>query len=158
MCTHVYVGQSVLDCERAHGTCGVLGWRWCASMVRKWAAECAKTGGDVRWRRLLWESAYNCTHTHDCRAHWTHPCMPSGARPCVHCLRAAQGPARIQKSEMHDASEVLGEILNCLHRAEGRAHMATAQGTCVCVRACVCVCVDCTVVPQHNRALGPGLL
>lgn len=37
-----------------------------------------------------------------------------------------QGPARIQKSEMHDASEVLGEILNCLHRAEARARAAAS--------------------------------
>eukprot|EP00967_Tisochrysis_lutea_P056935 scaffold72127_cov19-Tisochrysis_lutea.AAC.3 len=39
---------------------------------------------------------------------------------------------------MHDASEVLGEILNCLHRAEARARAAASPSNSECALYCAC--------------------
>lgn len=43
---------------------------------------------------------------------------PSELRSALSSLAKGQSAVRIELSQMHDASEVLGEVFECLHRAE----------------------------------------
>lgn len=53
---------------------------------------------------------------------------PAELRGALDAFDAGQAAVRIEKGEMHDAAEVLGHILDCLHRAEVRASASTSGG------------------------------